>query len=221
MIKLSKRLKKIAELINEEDTVLDIGCDHALLDIYLSNKYNKTYYASDLRESALDMARSNIKKYSSKNVILKCGNGLDVLDENMTIDTIVISGMGYLSIIGILKNIKHIKNINKLVIQSNSNSEIVRKYILKNGFYIDRESIVLDKNIYYIISSFKRGKRKYSNMDKEIGIMDDELLKDYIEIEIKKNNVLLSIIPKREFFRRIYVKRKLKYLYKKRILCDK
>lgn len=221
MIKLSKRLQKIAELINEEDTVLDIGCDHALLDIYLSNKYSKTYYASDLRESALDMARSNIKKYSSDKVILKCGNGLDVLDENMDINTVVISGMGYLSIISILKNIKHIKNINKLVIQSNSNSEIVRKFILKNGFYIDNETIVLDKNIYYIISSFKRGKRKYSNMDKEIGIMNDELLKSYIEIEIKKNNVLLSIIPKKEFIRRIYIKRKLKYLYKKRILCEK
>lgn len=221
MIKLSKRLQKIAELINEEDTVLDIGCDHALLDIYLSNKYSKTYYASDLRESALDMARSNIKKYSSDKVILKCGNGLDVLDENMDINTVVISGMGYLSIISILKNIKHIKNINKLVIQSNSNSEIVRKFILKNGFYIDNETIVLDKNIYYIISSFKRGKRKHSNMDKEIGIMNDELLKNYIEIEIKKNNVLLSIIPKKEFIRRIYIKRKLKYLYKKRILCEK
>lgn len=221
MIKLSKRLQKIAELINEEDTVLDIGCDHALLDIYLSKKYNKTYYASDLRESALDMARSNIKKYSTDKVILKCGNGLDVLDENMGINTVVISGMGYLSIISILKNIKHLKNINKLVIQSNSNSEIVRKFILKNGFYIDNETIVLDKNIYYIISSFKRGKRKYSNMDKEIGIMDDALLKDYIEIEIKKNNVLLSIIPKKEFLRRFYLKRKLKYLYKKRILCVK
>ena len=221
MIKLSKRLQKIAELINEEDTVLDIGCDHALLDIYLSNKYNKLYYASDLRESALDMARSNIKKYSSDKVILKCGNGLDVLDENMDINTVVISGMGYLSIISILKKIKHLKNINKLVIQSNSNSEIVRKFILKNGFYIDSESIILDKNIYYIISSFKRGKRKYSNMDKEIGIMGDNLLKDYIEIEIKKNNVLLSIIPKKEFLRRIYVRRKLRYLYKKRILCEK
>lgn len=221
MIKLSKRLQKIAELINEEDTVLDIGCDHALLDIYLSKKYNKTYYASDLRESALDMARSNIKKYSTDKVILKCGNGLDVLDENMGINTVVISGMGYLSIISILKNIKHLKNINKLVIQSNSNSEIVRKFILKNGFYIDNETIVLDKNIYYIISSFKRGKRKYSNMDIEIGIMNDELLKNYIEMEIKKNNVLLSIIPKKEFLRRFYLKRKLKYLYKKRILCVK
>lgn len=216
MIKLSKRLKTISELIEKDDTVLDIGCDHALLDIYLSNKYSKVYYASDLRESALDMARSNIKKYSSDKVILKCGNGLEVLDENMDINTIVISGMGYLSIMSILKNIKHIESINKLVIQSNSNPEIVRKFVLKNGFFIDKEKVVLDKNIYYIVTSFKRGKRKYSSIDKEIGIIDNHELKDYIEVEIKKNNVLLSIIPKREIIRRIYIKRKLKFLYKKK-----
>ena len=62
MINLSKRLESISSLIKKEDDVLDVGCDHALLDIYLSNKYNKKYYASDLRESALDMARANIKK---------------------------------------------------------------------------------------------------------------------------------------------------------------
>ena len=216
MIKLSKRLRKIAELVDKEDIVLDIGCDHALLDIYLSNKYNKTYYASDLRESALDMARANMKKYSCDKVVLKCGNGLDILEENMNINTIVISGMGYLSIMNILKDIKYMKDINKLIIQSNSNSEIVRKFILKNGFYIDKECIVFEKNIYYIVSSFKRGKKKYSNIDKEIGIINDDELKDYLDIEIKKNNVLLSIVPKKEILRRIYIKRKLSFLHKKK-----
>ena len=123
-----------------------------------------------------------------------------------------------MSIIHILKNIKNLKYINKLVIQSNSNSEIVRKYLIKNGFYVDKESIVLDKNIYYIISSFRRGKRKYSTLDKEIGIMNDECLKKYIDIELKKNNILLSVIPKKHIFRRYMVKRKIKYLNKKRIL---
>lgn len=218
MIKLSKRLEKIASFIEKDDDVLDIGCDHALLDIYLSKKYSKIYYASDLRESALDMARNNIKKYNSDKVILKCGNGLDVLDDKTKVNTIVISGMGYMSIIHILKNIKNLKNIKKLVIQSNSNSEIVRKYLIKNGFYIDKESIVLDKNIYYIVSSFKRGNRKYSMLDKEIGMMNDEHLKKYIDIELKKNNVLLTIIPKKHIIRRLTIKRKIKYLNKKRIL---
>ena len=145
--------------------VLDIGCDHALLDIFLSQKYKKRYYASDLRESALEMAKKNIQKYSAENVILKCGNGLSVLDECEKVDTLVISGMGYYTIIKILSNIKNKKSIKKLVIQSNSNTYEIRKFLLKNDFFIDKEKVVFEKNIYYIISCFKRGKK---NIQKKI-----------------------------------------------------
>ena len=41
MIKLSNRLEAISSFIDKKDISLDVGCDHALLDIYLSNKYNK------------------------------------------------------------------------------------------------------------------------------------------------------------------------------------
>ena len=34
-MKISNRLKSIAGLIIDSDKVADIGCDHALLDIYL------------------------------------------------------------------------------------------------------------------------------------------------------------------------------------------
>ena len=221
MIKLSKRLEKIASFIDKNDNVIDIGCDHALLDIYLSTKYSKIYYASDLRESALEMARSNIKKYNSNNVILSCGNGLDVIKNEMNINTIVISGMGYLTIIGILKNIKNMKNINKLVIQSNSNSEIVRKYLIKNNFYVEKEAVVVDKKIYYIVSCFKRGNKKYNSMEKEIGLIEGDILCDYIDQEIKKNNVLLSVIPKNYFVKRFYVKRRIKLLDKKKNSMNK
>lgn len=217
MIKLSKRLETIAFFIDKNDNVLDVGCDHALLDIYLSKKYSKKYFASDLRESALDMARSNIRKYNANDVILMCGNGLDVLDKTSNVNTVVISGMGYISIIHILKKIKYLKNINKLVIQSNTNQEKVRKYVTRNGFYIYDEKLVKDKNIYYIVSLFKRGNKKHNNIEKEIGIMNDIILKEYIDTEIKKNNVLLSVVPKKHIIRRYSIKRKLKYL-KKRIL---
>ena len=217
MINLSKRLESISSLIEKEDDVLDIGCDHALLDIYLSNKYNKKYYASDLRESALDMARANIKKYNAKNIVLKCANGLEKIDE-CDVNTIVISGMGYMSIINILKHIKYIKKINKLIIQSNSNPEKVRKFLLKNNFYMDKEILVFDKNIYYIITSYKRGYKKFSKIDKEVGIFDGKDAKKYIDIEIKKNNILLKVVPKKYIFKRIEIKNQLKYLHKKRSL---
>ena len=39
---LSKRLKAIVSLV-ETNEIIDIGCDHALIDIYLTNKgYNCT-----------------------------------------------------------------------------------------------------------------------------------------------------------------------------------
>ena len=35
MIKISERLKSISEFIEDNTNILDIGCDHGLLDIYL------------------------------------------------------------------------------------------------------------------------------------------------------------------------------------------
>ena len=153
MIKLSKRLDAIANLIDKEDTVIDIGCDHALMTISLALKNNKTYYASDLRESALDMARGNIKKYKCTNVLLTCKNGLEALSISDDIDTIVISGMGHYTITKMLANID--KKIKKIVIQSNTNQEIIRKFMIKKGFYIDKEVVVKDKNIYYCTSRYR------------------------------------------------------------------
>ena len=152
MIKLSNRLEAISSFIYKKDISLDVGCDNALLDFYLSNKYNKKYYASDIRESALNMARANIEKYRCNKVEIRCGSGLEVLNKEDDINTIIISGMGYMTILKILKGIKNKKNIEKLVTQSNSNPEIIRKFLLENGFYLDKELLVKDKNIYYIIS---------------------------------------------------------------------
>ena len=42
MIKISKRLEAISSLVPINSNVIDIGCDHALLDIYLyQNKISK------------------------------------------------------------------------------------------------------------------------------------------------------------------------------------
>ena len=42
MNKLSKRLEVVASFVDENDkSVIDIGCDHGLLSIFLANKYKK------------------------------------------------------------------------------------------------------------------------------------------------------------------------------------
>ena len=42
MNKLSKRLEVVASFVNDNSKVIDIGCDHGLLSIYLVNKYKKS-----------------------------------------------------------------------------------------------------------------------------------------------------------------------------------
>ena len=65
MIKLSSRLKALADYIEDNDSMVDIGCDHGLLDIYLTlNKKNVKVVASDVNENALNNAKKNIKKYN-------------------------------------------------------------------------------------------------------------------------------------------------------------
>ena len=39
MNKLSKRLQVVANLIQDNKKIIDIGCDHGLLSIYLAEKY--------------------------------------------------------------------------------------------------------------------------------------------------------------------------------------
>ena len=40
-MKINDRLKKIGDLVDANSLCLDIGCDHALLDIYLVKEKNQ------------------------------------------------------------------------------------------------------------------------------------------------------------------------------------
>ena len=71
-MKISERLRVIGDLIPDNSFVLDIGCDHALLDIYIvkKNKNIKTI-ASDINKGPLEIAKENVKKYNLENKIRK------------------------------------------------------------------------------------------------------------------------------------------------------
>ena len=95
-MRISKRLKEIANFISEEDKIIDVGCDHALLDIYLKETMpNIKIIASDIQVGAINAANKNIEKHELTDEIdLRLGDGLDVAASN-EFDTIVISGMGF------------------------------------------------------------------------------------------------------------------------------
>ena len=218
MIKLSKRLLAIANLIDDNSKVADIGCDHGLVSIYLAmNKQNISIIASDINQNALDNAIKNINKYHLEDTIKVClSNGLNNINDE--IDTIIISGMGGHTIIDILTNNQEkLNTVNNIIIQSNNDIEYVRRKIVKLGYYISKEKLILDKNIYYTVILFTKGKKKYTNKEYYFGpILLKENSKIFIERKNKEYTKLVNIknnIPKRKLLIRLKILKEL-HMYK-------
>ncbi len=220
MIKLSKRLEAISSLVPINSSVIDIGCDHALLDIYLyQKKIVKKAIASDINENALKNARDNIKKYKLEDDIeVRLGNGLDTLNEEDKVDTIIISGMGAHTIIGILKNnLDKLKNIETIIVQSNTKLEFLRREIAKINYYIADEVIVLDNKKTYIIIKLIKGKKRYTKKEMYFGPVllkkRDKLFVEYYQKELEKLNIFLKLMPKNNIISRYKIKKEIR-LYK-------
>ncbi len=167
---LSKRLEFLIKYIDKNDKLIDIGCDHGLIDIYLvKNNIINSIIISDIHEGALKAGQENVKKHHlEKQIDARLGNGLEVLKQDEVIDTVLISGMGTSTILKILNN-NYLKNINKLILQSNNNHEELRKEVVKLGFIITDEEFFTDNKKNYINIVFKRGNKKYKKDELRYG----------------------------------------------------
>ncbi len=196
---IDNRLKSLTKYVDKKDYIIDIGCDHALLDIYLvKNKIANNIIVSDISNNALKQGINNIKKYNLENYInTRCGNGLEVLNEEDNINTIIISGMGTNTILNILNN-KYLSKINKLIIQSNKDYYLLRKEVIKLGFIIDKEEVILVNNKLYINIVFIRGTKKYNIEELKYGTKNMINRKVYYEYLIKKYKNILNKITNKE-----------------------
>lgn len=191
---LSKRLESLIKYIDKNDKLIDIGCDHGLIDIYLvKNNIINSIIISDIHEGALKAGQENVKKHHlEKQIDARLGNGLEVLKQDEVIDTVLISGMGTSTILKILNN-NYLKNINKLILQSNNNHEELRKEVVKLGFIITDEEYFTDNKKNYINIVFKRGNKKYKKDELRYGpilIKNEAYLNFELENCLKIKNLI-------------------------------
>jgi tRNA (adenine22-N1)-methyltransferase len=207
---ISKRLERIASLIPNNSHVIDVGCDHALLDIYLAADKNCTCEALDISASALKGAKNNIHKYKQeKKIKLTKTDGLTGIDIHKD-DYIVISGMG-------TSTIKHILETNKLsnnlIISTHNEYDVMRAYVVKLGYKIIDEIFIIDKDKPYIIIKFEKGNTDYSLDDIMYGPIlryNKEYIK-YLQNNLKK---IKRKIPFYKFRVRLEINKKIKKLSK-------
>lgn len=213
---LNKRLERISAFINDNECVCDIGCDHALLGIYLVlNKKNIRMISSDINEKPLLKAKDNIIKFNVENQIeLRMGNGLEIITNDVT--TIVISGMGGITMTNILEKINYYHNVKKLILSPNNDFPLVRKKLANLGFKIMKEEIVYEKGKYYLIASFIKGREKTNYYFGKLDLTNQVVRDYYQSIYTNNMNILkrMSFIQKIKrldlFYTMILIRKKLK-----------
>ena len=167
---LTPRLRAVAELVREGAFVADVGTDHAYLPIALVKEGRAIgAVASDINEGPYLCATKNVHEHSLEDKIstVHCP-GLSGIDKFSPTD-ILICGMGGELIASIIDDAPFVRNKNiRLVLQPMTHSEILRKYLLGNGFEIVVERIVKEDKLYQIICAEYTGNKNEKYTDTEL-----------------------------------------------------
>ena len=171
MIKISDRLKSLVKYVTSSDKLMDVGCDHALLDIYLvQSGVVDRVVVCDINPNALQNGINNIEKCElTNNIIPVLGYGIEKAN-SYHIDTVLISGLGAKNIIEILSG-PNINSIYKLILQSTNNHGELRRFLTKNGFTIYDEEVIKDgkKTYINILAAVGQFPVEYSELEYEFG----------------------------------------------------
>jgi len=214
---LNKRLSLVGEKVLSHSQVLDVGCDHALLDIFLVQRGEHIRaVASDIKEGPLAHAKDNIHKYGLDGEIeTRLGPGIQTIDKD--IDTVVVSGMGGLNIVGIFKySTQLLKSVKRIILSPNNYAKEVREEISKLGFYLLDEDLVEERGFIYPVMVFELGKNPYRKKEFTYSPVllkkKSCLFQKYLEEQKRTKEQILKVMPKKYFWRRFELKREVREL---------
>ena len=162
----NKRIEAISQLIDNDESVIDIGCDHGFLAKMLRIKgNNKLIICSDNKIGPLNNARNNLIGYD--NIHFELTDGVDNIDT--VCDVCVLAGMGHNTVISIIENNEnYFRNCKKIIIQVNSVVAQMRQYLSNHKFQIIDECMVYDYK-YYQIMVVKTGQQQLNELQIEFG----------------------------------------------------
>lgn len=157
-IKLSNRLQLLLNKIPVGSRFADIGSDHALLPIAaLESGRAEFAIAGEVNPGPFDAARKAVAAAGLGNSIsVRRGDGLEVL-ESAEVNCITIAGMGGSLIASILERgrvLGKLQGVEVLALQPNVGEDILRRWLLKNGWVLTAEDILEeDGKIYEVLTA--------------------------------------------------------------------
>ena len=149
---ISDRLLACANFVGRGSRVADIGCDHGYLSIHLLTQgIARSCIASDVNEGPLQSAQRNARKFGVANKIeYYLSDGVQNIPQDF--DDLVCAGMGADTMIHILESASWLKDKKyKLILQCQSKTPMLRRYLSENGWRIYEEAVLRDGRFLYTI----------------------------------------------------------------------
>ena len=151
--RFDQRLAGAIPYLRQGKVLSDVGSDHAHLPIYACRQgICPRAIASDINRGPVENAKRNIAAAGlSDRIMAICTPGLDGIQAYAPED-ITIFGMGGELIASIIEAAPWTRDpAIRLVLQPMSHAEILRAYLLKNGFFLLDQTLVKEDKVYQII----------------------------------------------------------------------
>ena len=151
-IPLSSRLRACCNFVCPGDRVADIGTDHGYLGIWLLEQgIARSVIAADIVPGPLSAAKNNAAKFGfADRMEFYLSDGVQSIPRDF--DTMVCAGMGGDTMISILSAAPWLQDTKyRLVLQCQSKTPMLRKYLSDNGWRITEESALKDGRFVYTV----------------------------------------------------------------------
>lgn len=152
-MQMSKRLQAVVNLVSNTESVADVGCDHGYVAIYLyENQICKKVIALDVNTAPLEKAAEHIKACGyEKYIETRLSDGLKNVKPT-EVKSMVCAGMGGKLMIHILSEGKPaIEHMTQMILQPQSQIDMVRQYVRQIGWELIKEEMVLEDKKYYFL----------------------------------------------------------------------
>lgn len=162
-MELTPRLQLLADWVPQDTRLADVGTDHAYLPVWLRLQGRVPYaIASDLRNGPLERAKETGRIYGVDNIDYRLCNGLVGIGAD-EVDTIAIAGMGGETIASILSAAPWTCSTRyTLLLQPMTHAELLRRFLMENGYCILREALVYDRGTIYPVIKASAGSMQLS-----------------------------------------------------------
>lgn len=164
-MKLSERLKIVAEYLPKGARFADIGSDHAYLPCYVClGDGTSTAIAGEVNQGPYNSAKNNVLRFGlEERIEVRLANGLEAIHDREEVEQVVIAGMGGALITMILERGKaKLQHVQRIIAQPNIDARQVRIWLHNEGFQLSAERILDEKgHIYEILVADRNSESPY------------------------------------------------------------